>query len=99
MIRFFISKGISEYYVLVEKSDYLSSDYSPVILTVSEIKTGREKSPQLQLIKSGSEMLVRNGRQKAFDRLLHQGLKYKIHKDLPLQFYEIIRTYSEYQFF
>ena len=36
LIDFFISKGISENYIHIENHDGLSSDHSPVILTVSE---------------------------------------------------------------
>ena len=47
LIDFFISKGIAENYTMVENKECLSSDHSPVILTVSETIIEKEKGIQL----------------------------------------------------
>ena len=35
----------------------------------------------------------------AFDRVWHQGLQYKLHRDLPKQFYEILKSYINERYF
>ena len=30
-----------------------------------------------------------------FDRVWHEGLEYKLHRDLPLQFFKILKSYIE----
>lgn len=35
----------------------------------------------------------------AFDKVWHQGLEYKLHRDLPLEFYLILKSYIEERYF
>ena len=35
----------------------------------------------------------------AFDRVWHQGLEYKLHRDLPKQYFEILKSYIEDRYF
>ena len=47
LIDFFIAKGISENYIHIENNEGLSSDHSPIILTVSETLIEKENPPKL----------------------------------------------------
>lgn len=47
LIDFFIIKGLSNNYINAEENDNLSSDHSPVILTVSETIILKEYPPKL----------------------------------------------------
>lgn len=47
VVDFFIAKGISENYIHIENNEGLSSDHSPIILTISETVIEKEKPPRL----------------------------------------------------
>ena len=59
MIDFFISKNLSENYIHIENHDGLSSDHSPVILTVSESIIEKKSPHQLTNTKTNWKLFAR----------------------------------------
>lgn len=47
LIDFFVTKGLSENYIHVENVEGLTSDHSPVVLTLSETVIVKENIPKL----------------------------------------------------
>ena len=60
LIDFFIAKGISKNYVHVSDSDALSSDHSPVILTISDTIILKNKPPKLSTNKTNWDLFKKS---------------------------------------
>jgi hypothetical protein len=59
LLDFFVTKGVLEDYMCIENSEGLSSDHSPVIMTLSTMIIKKDNSPKLTNIKTNWDIFTK----------------------------------------